>query len=179
MMAAGGFGEVFPPAPAALLDRPRSVRRVPAPVSAFRRSYPQGTAEKPALATKREILERAYPLVGEIGRAFGADGEALAEGGVRDFVGHVAPFLRREGARIEAEYGPWRVPARPPFLPPELNPYPGPTLRLQLSREPGGGLVEFTEDCGPETYRLMLGSEEIAFQNGWTEATTQTVALLD
>jgi hypothetical protein len=141
----------------------------------FFRLAPSVNAE----AAKREILERGYSLAGEIGRAFGADGEELAEGGVRNFVGHVAPFLRREGVRIEAEYGRWKVPARPPSLPPELNPYPGPTLRLRLSREPGGELVELAEDCGPETYRLMLGPEEIVFKNGWAEATTQTVALLD
>jgi hypothetical protein len=105
---------------------------------------------------KREILARGYPLAHDVGRSFMADGEELSEGGVGDLVGRVAPLLRQEGVRIEVD---------PPHL--------------RLSREPGADLVEFTEDCGPEIYRLRLGPEEIVFDNGWAEATTQTIALLD
>src|SRR5271166_2485727 len=72
----------------------------------------------------QEILARRYPLAGEVGRLFMADAEVLADRGVGDLVGTVAPLLRREGVSIEVERGP-----------------AGTTVGLQLSLEPGGALV--------------------------------------
>jgi hypothetical protein len=124
---------------------------------------------------KREILTSGYPLAGEVGRQFMADAEELAEGGIRNFLGFVAPFLRSEGVRVEAEYGPWKT---APQTQPDPNPYPGPTLRMKVSLERGGELVDVDEAHG-DPYRVTLGGRTIAFENGWAEAATQTVALLN
>jgi hypothetical protein len=119
-----------------------------------------------AAEARQEILARRYPLAGDVGRLFMADAEQLADGGVGDLVGTVAPFLQREGVSIEVKRGP-----------------AGTITGLQLSLEPGGALVTFVETVDDD-YRVTLGLVEVVVWTGdggnkWHDATGQTVALLN
>jgi hypothetical protein len=67
-------------------------------------------------ARARHVAERiratGYPFAEDVHRHYRADAEDLAEHGVRDFLGTVAPLLRHLGVRIDVEYAEVRVPGR-------------------------------------------------------------------
>ena len=134
-------------------------------------------------------------------REFAADAENIAEQGVRDFLGEVAPFLRHEGVPIEVEYAPMKVKARPELgLPARLA---TPMLdadgwfdprdqscrvaSMRVALKPGGPLVEVSENevDGPD-YSLFVGDRELVIYTGdeseeytWCPATRVVAMLID
>lgn len=147
------------------------------------------------------IRATGYPFAEEVHRHYMADSEDLAEHGVRDFLGTVAPLLRLLGVRIDVEYAEVRVPGRdggPPgreaariaadgWLPPD-----GPLVRvasMRLALAPGQEPCDVTEDDFQESerYSVYVGAREhvvYRFQpgdewDGWREAARSTIALLN
>ena len=145
---------------------------------------------------RRETLESQFPFADETHRAYFADAENLAEHGVRDFLGEVAPFLRKEGVPIEVVYREVKYPAtktRPAgrgvarldddgWIDPDGPGAYVQTLRIAFS--PGGELCDVREDdWGTGDYSLFVGEREIVIyvegDAGWTEATVATIAILN
>jgi hypothetical protein len=152
-------------------------------------------------STLAAVRQQDFAFAGQTHRLYHADGEDLAEDGVLNFLGRVAPFLRREGVRVDVRYQVVKVPAwngRPAGLesakvgddgwfPPE-----GPTPwvdELCLSLRPGQEPVQVTEDEleVSETYFLMLGDRRFDVYDfgpdedwdGWGRATRSTIVLLN
>jgi hypothetical protein len=144
--------------------------------------------------------EQNYAFTDEVHRFYGVDAENLAEHGVLDFLGRVAPFLRREGVRIDVHYRAVKYPAtknRPAgFAAASLNADgwfdeegPSPTVEsLRISLRAGDEPCEVKEDDleDSDTYLLFLGDREhVVYRfgvgeewDGWSEATRSTLALL-
>jgi hypothetical protein len=145
--------------------------------------------------------EKNYAFAGETHRYYPADAEDLAEHGVRDFLGRVAPFLRRAGVPIEVTYRDVKVPARAGrpagidrarldaggWLDPE-----GASVHVESMRiieRPDAGPCEVTEDvlAESETYLLFFGDREhVVYRfepgeawDGWERAARATINLLD
>jgi hypothetical protein len=153
----------------------------------------------------RQVAERiratGYPFTEEVHRQYRADAEDLAEHGVRDFLGTVAPLLRRLGVRVDVEYAEVRVPGRdgrPPgreaarVAPDGWLPLDAPVVRvasMRLALAPGQEPCDVTEDDFQESerYLLYLGAREhVVYRfepseegDGWREAARSTVALLN
>lgn len=145
--------------------------------------------------------EKNYAFAEDVRRLYRADAENLAEHGVRDFIGEVAPFLRHEGVPIDVSYREVKVPARAgqpagrgiPRL--DANGWldrEGPYVMVESMRlvlRPGVEACHVTEDDFGEsaTYILFLGEREYVLYSfgpgeewdGWQRVTCATLALLD
>jgi hypothetical protein len=156
-------------------------------------------------AHARHVAERiratGYPFADDVHRHYMADAEELAEHGVRDFLGTVAPLLRHLGVRIDVEYAEVRVPGRDGgapgreaarvasdgWLPPDAPLVRVASMRLALA--PGQEPCDVTEDDFQESerYLVYLGAREhVVYDlepgvewNGWREAARSTIALLN
>lgn len=153
----------------------------------------------PSVLAETRGSNRAFEA--EVHRLYHADAETLAEHGVRDFLGAVAPFLRRQGIRIEVTYEIVKVAARGTrpamraratldaqgWLDPEGAFSKVESMRL--APRPGAELCDVTEDDwhDSDNYSLFLGEREIVvYQAGdsdkgdeWQRATAATLKLLD
>jgi len=149
----------------------------------------------------RLIRKHNFAFAGSDHRMYHADAECLAEQGVRDFLGSVAPFLRRAGVPITVTYRTVKthasggLPARwaaatldaDGWL--DENGASSYVETLQLSLRAGAPMVEVTEDDQEpsETYTLHLGDRELIIYNiepgapwdSWGKATRATLALLN
>jgi hypothetical protein len=137
-------------------------------------------------------------------RAYHADAEELAEHGVLDFLGEVAPLLRREGVPIDVAYREVKFPAskgRPAGRgAARLNADgwldedgPSPYARtVRVSFAPSAEPCELTVDDGDDggTYILFAGDREIVIyrsdgdpdddaEDDWARATRATLAILN
>lgn len=145
--------------------------------------------------------EQGYAFAGETRRLYHADAEALAEHGVRDFLGKLAPALRKLGVPIEVRYGRVRVPAKngkpagfdvasldaDGWLSPG-GPMPA-VEALAVGLTPGAALVDVTEDDDGDSgiYSMFFGEREFvvyAFDtdeewDGWRAATQATLSILN
>jgi hypothetical protein len=133
--------------------------------------YLDGPARAVAI---RKAREANFAFAEETHRLYHADAEDLAERGTLDFLGSVAPILRREGVELEVDYRPVKMPARsgrPPYtgaaildadgwIDPE-----GPRPRvasMRVAQVPGALLeqiVENEDDDGGH-YMLYIGDKE-------------------
>jgi hypothetical protein len=147
------------------------------------------------------IRATGYAFAEDVHRRYMADAEDLAEHGVRDFLGTVAPLLRHLGVRIDVEYAEVRVPRRDGrapgreaarvgpdgWLPPD-----GPLVRvanMRLALGPGQEPCDVTEDDmqASERYLLYFGAREhVVYRfepgeelDGWRDAARSTLALLN
>jgi hypothetical protein len=147
------------------------------------------------------IRESNFAFASEVHRLYHADAEWLAENGVRDFLGAVAPFLRREGIQVEVTYRKVKTAARggrpAGWCVATLNADgwfdedgPGPVVEsMRLSLRPSDSLCAVTEDTleVSETYLLFLGEREFvvydfapgARWDGWRQAARSTLRLLN
>lgn len=136
-------------------------------------------------------------------RRYHADAESLAERGVLDFLGEVAPLLRREGVPIEVVYREVKYPAsktRPGGRgAARLNADgwldedgPQPLVeRIRVSFAPGAEPCELTEDDSDDLgiYILYAGDRKIVIYDGsepdddtgddWQRTTRVTLAILN
>ncbi|MEJ7730113.1 MAG: hypothetical protein WKG00_12940 [Polyangiaceae bacterium] len=137
----------------------------------------------------------------DVRRLFHADAETLAEHGIRDFLGAIAPFLRREGVRVDVGYRRVKAPARGErpagWAVATLNADGWldedgalPLVEsMQLSLRTVGEMCEVSEDDleTSDTYLLHLGKREFVVYrlepgmegDEWRRATRSTIALLD
>jgi hypothetical protein len=147
---------------------------------------------------RREMKASGWPFATHVHRNYRADAEDLAEGDVLNFLGVVAPFLRREGVPIAVEYREVKVPAtktRPAgrgvatltadgWINEEgAAPRVG---RMRVSFAPGRPSQDLTQDYGEERYTLISGDREIRVwsadddaANTWQRATRVTLAVLN
>lgn len=156
-------------------------------------------------ARARHVAERiratGYLFAEDAHRHYMADAEDLAEHGVRDFLGTVAPLLRRLGVHIDVEYAEVRVggrDGRPPgreaarVAPDGWLPRDAPLVRvasMRLALAPGEEPCDVTEDDFHESerYLVYLGAREhVVYRfepgeewDGWREAARSTIALLN
>lgn len=151
-------------------------------------------------AAVEQTRQRGHPFAAEVHRLYHADAEDLAERGVRDFLGAVAPFLHRQGVAVEVHYRPVKVPSRGDqparivaaawgadgWLDPEGPVALVKSLRVSLQR--GGPLVDVTEDeeDDADAYALLLGEQVHVIldaadgdSDSWRLAARRTIALLD
>ncbi|MCC7385942.1 MAG: hypothetical protein IT384_29100 [Deltaproteobacteria bacterium] len=143
--------------------------------------------------------DHGSPFAENVHRLYRADAERLAEHGVRDFLGLVAPILRREGVHVDVRYREILVPARGTRPAGRATPTvdahgwldasePSPCVEsMDVSVVRGGALTPVTEDHfeSGDVYLLYLGDREVIVYevgepwDGWRRAACATIALLN
>lgn len=132
----------------------------------------------------------------DVRRWYSSDAEDLAEGGVRDQLGPLLPFLEREGVRVDVEYREVKVPrtddrpagrARPHAGPDGwFAPFDGaPVERLRVSLGPGGEL-HHVEESPRGSYVITIGPRRFVVWDSthhsgdsWQRATVVTADILN
>lgn len=143
------------------------------------------------------VTASGHPWAERTHRSEHADAEELAERGVRDFLGRLAPFLRRAGVPLEVTYRSARRAAldgraggvgrarigEDGWL--DETEAPAYVERLRVALGPAAPLVEVEEVTGASGYGLLLGAdvypvcEPAEGTDPWTQATSATLGLLD
>jgi hypothetical protein len=151
--------------------------------------------------TRARARQSGNPFAGADRRLYTADAENLAEHGVRDFLGSVAPYLRRQRVAIDVTYRAVKVPARggrPAGIARatlDANgwidadgaaPY---VESMRIALRPGEAMRVVTEDTWQQAarYSLFFGDREVVVYrcendetwDGWEQATASTLSLLD